>query len=47
MPTKRHGKIRRMLKDGRAKVVKAKPFTIQLTYETTEYTQPITLGVGV
>lgn len=46
MPTERHGKVRRMLKDGRAKVVKAKPFTIQLTYNTTSYTQPITLGVG-
>jgi hypothetical protein len=45
MPTTRHGKVRRMLRDGRAKVVKAKPFTIQLTYETTGYTQPVTLGV--
>ncbi|OPX89555.1 MAG: hypothetical protein A4E53_01478 [Pelotomaculum sp. PtaB.Bin104] len=45
MPTERHGKVRRMLKDGRAKVVKARPFTIQLTYETTSYTQPITLGI--
>ncbi len=45
MPTERHGKVRRMLKDGRARVVKAKPFTIQLNYETTNYTQPVTLGV--
>jgi len=45
MPTERHGKVRRMLKDGRAKVVKARPFTIQLAYETTCYTQPITLGM--
>ena len=45
MPTERHGKVRHMLKDGRAKVVKAKPFTIQLTYETTYYTQDITLGI--
>lgn len=45
MPTERYGKVRRMLRDGRAKVVKAKPFTIQLTYETTKYTQPITLGI--
>ncbi|MBZ4665971.1 RNA-guided endonuclease IscB [Mahella sp.] len=45
MPTERYGKVRRMLKDGRAKVVKAKPFTIQLTYQTTHYTQPVTLGV--
>ncbi len=45
MPTERHGKVRRMLKEGRAKVVKAKPFTIQLTYETTHYTQAVALGV--
>lgn len=45
MPTERHGKVRQMVKDGRAKVVKARPFTIQLTYETTNYTQPATLGV--
>jgi len=45
MPTKRYGKVRRMLNDGKAKVIKARPFTIQLTYETTHYTQPITLGI--
>lgn len=45
MPTERHGKVRHMLKDGRAVVVKAKPFTIRLTYETTCYTQPVTVGV--
>jgi hypothetical protein len=45
MPTKRHGKVRRLLKQGLAKVVKRKPFTIQLLYETTTYTQPITLGI--
>jgi glycosyltransferase involved in cell wall biosynthesis len=45
MPTERHGKVRRMLKEGKAKVVKAKPFTIQLMYETTGYTQPVTLGI--
>jgi len=27
MPTKRHGKVRRLLKQGLAKVVKAKPFS--------------------
>ncbi len=31
MPTKRFGKIRRMLREGKAKVVKQTPFTIQLT----------------
>jgi len=45
MPTIRHGKVRRMLKDGKAKVIQVKPFTIQLTYETTNYTQEITLGI--
>lgn len=45
MPTKRHGKVRRLLKQRLAKVVKRKPFTIQLLYEATTYTQPITLGV--
>lgn len=38
MPTIRYGKVRRMLRDGLAKVVNTKPFTIQLCYEpeTTE-----------
>ena len=35
MPTERHGKVRRMLKEGKAKVVRREPFTIQLLYETT------------
>lgn len=45
MPTERYGKVRRILKSGRAKVVKRTPFTIQLLYETTNCTQPVTLGV--
>ena len=45
MPTKRHGKVRRMLKNGQAKVVKRCPFTIQLLYDTTNYTQQINLGI--
>ena len=45
MPTIRHGKVRRMLKQGTAKVVKRCPFTIQLLYETEENTQPISLGI--
>jgi len=32
MPTNRHGKVRRLLKQGLAKVVKVKPFTVQLLY---------------
>ena len=45
MPTRRHGKVRRLLKDGKAKIVRRTPFTIQLLYETTEYVQAVTLGV--
>jgi len=45
MPTKRLGKVRQLLKSGKAKVFRYEPFTIQLLYETTEYTQEVTLGV--
>ena len=46
MPTERYGKVRRMLKEDKAKVVKRCPFTIKLLYETTENnTQELTLGV--
>lgn len=45
MPTNRHGKVKHLLKDGKAKVVKRCPFTIKLTYETTNYVQDLTLGV--
>ena len=45
MPTERRGKVRRLLKSGKARVVKQIPFTIQLLYETTEYVQPVTLGI--
>ena len=45
MPTARHGKVRQLLKEGKAKVVKRCPFTIQLQYESTTYTQDLTLGV--
>lgn len=45
MPTDRHGKVRRLLKGGLAHVVRRIPFTIQLDYDTTEITQPITLGI--
>lgn len=33
MPTIRYGNVRRMLRDGLAKVVNTKPFTVQLCYE--------------
>ena len=45
MPTQRHGKVRRLLRDGLAHVITRTPFTIQLDYESTEFTQPVTLGV--
>jgi len=45
MPTNRHGKVRRLLKTKKAKVIKRCPFTIQLLYDTTNHTQDITLGV--
>lgn len=46
MPTSRHGKVRRLLRDKKAKVIKRVPFTIKLLYRTeTEITQDITLGV--
>lgn len=45
MPTERSGKVRRMLKNSLAHVVRRIPFTIQLDYETTDFTQPVTLGI--
>lgn len=46
MPTKRFGKVRRMLRDGQAKVVRREPFTIKLLYESkTNVVQDLTLGV--
>lgn len=35
---------RLLLKNGKAKVKKKCPFTIQLTYDSTEYVQDVTLG---
>lgn len=52
--TNRHGKplmpckpakARHLLKDGRARVIRMTPFTIQLIYGSSGYTQPVTLGV--
>ncbi|MBR4314602.1 MAG: HNH endonuclease [Lachnospiraceae bacterium] len=44
MPTNRHGKVKHLLKDGKAKVVRTCPFTIKLLYRSTNYTQNLTLG---
>ena len=46
MPTRRFGRVRRMLRDKKAKVVRSCPFTIRLLYEPeTKIVQDIVLGV--
>ena len=45
MPTERHGHVRRLLRDGKACVVKRTPFTIKLNYRTTTYVQEVRLGI--
>lgn len=45
MPTHNGAKVRILLKQGRAKVISKCPFTIKLLYKSTNYTQPMTLGV--
>ena len=45
MPTNRHGKVKHLLKSGKAKVVRRCPFTIKLLYDSTTHTQNLTLGV--
>ena len=45
MPTVRHGKVRRLLNEKKAKVIKSCPFVIQLEYDSTHYTQPVSLGI--
>ena len=45
MPTENHANVRILLKNKKAKVLKRCPFTIQLAYDSTNYTQDITLGV--
>ena len=44
MPTNRHGKVKHLLKSGKAKVIRRCPFTIKLLYKSTNYTQELTLG---
>jgi 5-methylcytosine-specific restriction endonuclease McrA len=46
MPTTQHNG-KKLLREGKAKVVQRCPFTIQLNYATGETTQPITLGVDI
>ena len=45
MPTENHAKVRVLLKNKKAKVIKRCSFTIKLAYDSTNYTQNITLGV--
>ena len=46
MPTKRHGKVRRLLREKKAKVVRREPFTIKLLYKPeTDTVQDCTLGI--
>ena len=45
MLTNRHGKVRHLLKTGQAKVINRCPFTIKLLYNSTTYTQNLTLGI--
>lgn len=39
MPTTRYGRVRHLLKEDKAHIVKHEPFTIQLDYESTTYVQ--------
>ena len=45
MPTQNHAKVRLLLKNGKAMVVKRTPFTIQLIETSKTYTQKVTLGI--
>ena len=45
MPTDRYGKVRHLLKSNLAKVINRCPFTIQLTYDTKNHTQQVSLGI--
>ncbi len=45
MPTTRCGKVRRLLKAGKAKAVKRCPFTIRLLYDTGDAVQEVDLGI--
>ncbi len=45
MPSRRHNKVWYWLRKGLAKVISREPFTIQLCFQTTAYTQPAIVGV--
>jgi 5-methylcytosine-specific restriction endonuclease McrA len=46
VPTKRYGRVRHLLKEGKAKIVCYEPFTVQLTYDTKEIV-PIEMTLGI
>ena len=45
MPTIRYGRVRHLLKEGKAIIYSHKPFAIQLTYDVTPHNQPIEICV--
>ena len=45
MPTGNHAKVRVLLKQQKARVITNCPFTIQLLYKSTTYTEPVSLGI--
>lgn len=45
MPTERCGKIGYLIRHGKAHVVSRVPFVVQLDYESTTYTQNVSLGI--
>lgn len=46
MPAHKRGRVRRMLKTGKARIVRHVPFTIQLTYDIAEpATEDVLLGI--
>lgn len=47
MPTNRHGKVRRMIKEGKATIISKNPFTIQLHYSTSNEIQVIDIGIDL
>lgn len=45
MPTKRRGRVRHLLKEGKAVVIKTHPFTVKMKYDAGHYTQPMYEGI--
>jgi hypothetical protein len=45
MPTTRFGRVRKLLKEGKAVAINNSPFTIRLKYESTHYTQGVYEGM--